>query len=279
MDYKAQHFNLAATLECGQTFRFAKDGDGYHVVAGRRRAFITQKGDLVKFRLSDKTDGAFWVRLFDLERDYGEIMGRLAESDAVLHKAARFAPGIRIMNQDPWETLVCFIISANNRIPMIMKVVSNIARRFGPLIGGDVHAMPSPEVLAGAALSDLAACKTGFRGRYILNAAGSVADGALTLRHDPGMNTDRLRQSLMSVKGVGAKIADCVMLFSLERREVFPVDVWIARAMRLLYFGGKDASLTDIAALAKDKFGENAGYANQLIFHYARTTALRQEVS
>ena len=278
---KTDFFDLGATLECGQFFRFVKESEGYWVLAGNRRVFISQNKDVVCFHDTSQTDFEnFWAHLFDFHRDYGTIIGDLAGRDPILEEAAAFAPGIRIMNQEPWETLVCFIISANNRIPMIMKVVDNIASRFGPqTVCGRGRAMPGPEVLAKAGAEELMACKTGFRAQYIINAAEKVlsSDEPFLVKDQnlPALSTEELRQRLIAIKGVGVKIADCVLLFSLGRREVFPIDVWIGRAMRRIYFGGAEAPLAEIQALAKERFGEHAGYANQLIFHYARMNKMQ----
>jgi len=232
----------------------------------KTQGVISCEDDYVRFHniSADEFEG-FWAEYFDLNRDYGAIIGDLAERDFVLREAAAFAPGIRIMNQDPWETLLCFIISANNRIPMIMKVVGNIAERFG-----EDNVLPGPEILAKAALDGLLACKAGFRAGYIINAAESVLSGNPILDADREISTDELRRRLMTIKGVGVKVADCVMLFGMGRREVFPVDVWIGRAVRRLYFNGADVPLAQIQAFARERFGEHAGYANQLLFHYAR---------
>jgi len=240
-------FDLGLTIECGQFFRYKKADGGYFIYAGDRRLFVRQ---------GDKPDG-FWAFFFDLDRDYNVIYEKLAENDPIMQRAIDFAPGIRIMNQDPWETLVCFIISANNRIPMIKKTVENIVSIFG---GGTNF--PSPDVLSGASPEELNACKTGFRSKYIIDAAKKFS----LLSPQFTIPTPELRKLLTTIDGVGNKVADCVMLFSMGRREVFPVDVWIGRAMQVLY--GVPPKETQV--FAKEKFGEYAGYANQLLFHYAR---------
>ena len=146
-----------------------------------------------------------------------------------------------------------------------MKAVDNIVRKLG-----DGLAMPGPDVLSKASLDELMSCKVGFRAKYILNAAENAIAGNLVLDGKTDITTEDLRRCLMKIKGVGVKVADCVMLFSYGRREVFPIDVWIGRIMRRLYFGGADVGLTEIQDFAKERFGEYAGYANQLLFHYAR---------
>jgi N-glycosylase/DNA lyase len=268
MTVNTDNFNLAATLECGQFFRYNKQGDGYNVRAGHREAFITQDGGKVTFHnISDNEYENFWADFFDFGRNYSEIINNLAGICPVMKKAAEFAPGIRLLNQDPWETLICFILSANNRIPMIMKAAEAIVSRFG---GGTGFPAPDAFIKTESVYDGLVGCKAGFRAKYIINAAEAVSSGNVEFDTEHAVPTVELRKRLMLIKGVGVKVADCVMLFSMGRREVFPVDVWIARAVRVLYHGGKEIPLDEIRSFAAEKFGGLAGYANQLLFHYAR---------
>ncbi len=184
-----------------------------------------------------------------------------------------FAPGIRILNQDRFECLISFIISQNNRIPMIKKVISNISKKYGKYIGSfegeEYYAFPKAEELAAADESGLMECRTGFRAKYIMDAVYKVLHGEISLEGDD-MDTDSLRDMLMTIKGVGPKVADCVMMFSFGRCETFPTDVWVKRIMSELYFGGKEASVKEIHEKAEECFGEFAGYAQQYLFNYAR---------
>jgi len=260
-------FDLEQTLESGQCFRFApSDSGGYHVIAGARTAGFAPDGAITN---------DFWTNYFDLNTDYDAIKSALSEDDPVMTEAISFAPGIRILKQDSWETLICFIISQNNRIPQIKRVVEKLCLMFGDAIDGtDSFAFPTAERLAEADVSDLLKTSAGFRARYIKDAAEKVSSGTIDLSHLDDLPSAQLKQELMGIVGVGEKVADCVMTFGFGRRSSFPVDVWIGRVMRKLYMGGRDASLKEIRLFAEDKWGGLAAYANQYLFHYARMNSI-----
>lgn len=261
-------FNIKEILECGQCFRFTKIFDNeYEIIAHGRKLRIIQHSDRVEFFNAGKQDFEdIWINYFDLNTDYDMIKQYLWDSDIVLRDAIEYAPGIRILNQDPWEALISFIISQNNRIPMIKQVIKNICARYG----GDGCFFPQAEQLSNAAACDLRALKTGFRDKYIIDAIQKVLSGEIDLYAMNGYETDRARDILMSIKGVGPKVADCVLLFSLGRREVFPTDVWVKRVMEHFYFGGNKTGIKNIQSLAYEKYGRFAGYAQQYLFYYAR---------
>lgn len=268
-------FVISQTLECGQCFRFEKiDEENYVVIAFGRILNIYQNGDEIVF--ADTTESDFkniWERYFDLDRNYMGIKLKISENDEILRKAVAYAPGIRILNQERFECLISFIISQNNRIPMIKKVISNISERFGKRIGEfngkEYYAFPAPIELAAADEAKLMECKTGFRAKYIMDAVEKVLNGQLDL-DDDNIDTDSLRKKLMEVKGVGPKVADCTMMFSFGRCETFPTDVWVKRIMSELYFNGDEVGIKEIHKKADECFGEYAGYAQQYLFNYAR---------
>ena len=222
-------FVISQTLECGQCFRFEMiDDENYVVIAFDRVLNIYQNGEEIVF--ADTTEDDFnniWRNYFDLDRDYMGIKLKISENDEVLKKAVEYAPGIRILNQDRFECLISFIISQNNRIPMIKKVIENISAKYGKYIGDfngkSYCSFPKPEELALADESGLMECKTGFRAKYIIDAVGRVLTG-LTELEDDGVDTETLRKRLMEIKGVGPKVADCVMMFSFGRCETFPTE-------------------------------------------------------
>jgi len=265
-------FDIEQTLESGQCFRFNRLGAGdYTLIAHGKVLHITQHGGEICFSpCSINEFEQTWQHYFDLKRDYAEIREILSVADPIMVEAVKFAPGIRMMNQDVWECLISFIISANNRIPMIKQVVKNISNRFGDDIIGDEHTFPTHTQLANATAEDFIACKAGFRGKYIVDAIQKVHTGQLDLGILSAKSTPDVKRELMSVNGVGAKVADCVMLFSCERREIFPIDVWIRRVVQELYFDGREVPLDELQGFARDKWGKHAGYANQFLFHYAR---------
>ena len=268
-------FVISQTLECGQCFRFEKiDEENYVVIAFGKILNIYQEGENIVFAdTTEKDFNEIWKGYFDLDRNYMAIKLKISENDEILRKAIAYAPGIRILNQDRFECLISFIISQNNRIPMIKKVIANISERFGKYIGEfggtKYYSFPTPEELSLAGEADLMECKTGVRAKYIMDAVERVLTGQTDLDKDD-MDTDCLRKSLMDIKGVGPKVADCAMMFSFGRCETFPTDVWVRRIMSELYFNGAEVSIKEIHQKAEECFGEYAGYAQQYLFNYAR---------
>jgi len=266
----ADSFDISQILECGQCFRFKKLKEyEYTIIAYKRVLHIEQKGkDIEFYPCSEQDFKSIWINYFDLNTDYSKIKQELSK-DAVLKKAIEYAPGIRILNQETWECLISFIISQNNRIPMIKQAVQNISKKYGDCIEDEFYAFPTLEQLINANEEDLKQCKTGFRATYILNACNMVKSGEVKLNEFDNMTTEEIRENLMTIKGVGPKISDCVLLFSQGRTEVFPTDVWIKRVMQYFYFD-KEVSIKEIHKLAYEKFGKLAGVAQQYLFNYAR---------
>jgi len=271
-------FDLGQTLECGQCFRFIKDDENsYTIIAyGRVLHVAFDKDTFVLHPCTLEEFENIWMDYFDLNTDYEEIRERLSASDPVLKEAAAFAPGIRILNQEPWECMISFIISQNKNIPGIQQIIKNISERYGDRIRDGIYAFPTPEQLGRATKEDLRACKTGFRDKYIMAATEAVLSGRISLDELISIDTDEARKLLMSIQGIGVKVSDCVLLYSLRHRDVFPTDVWVRRIMQYFYFSGaekndaKEASINEIHTLASSKFGNNSGLAQQYLFHYAR---------
>lgn len=268
-------FVISQILECGQCFRFEKiDDENYIVIAFNKLLNIYQDGKTIVFKNTNLEEFEnIWVKYFDLDRDYNYIKTKISENDEILQKAVEFAPGIRILNQDRFECLISFIISQNNRIPMIKKVISNISRKYGKYIGTfnneDYYAFPTVDELSVADEAGLMECRTGFRAKYIIDAVERVKKREIILENND-MATDDLRKMLMTIKGVGPKVADCTMMFSFGRCETFPTDVWVKRIMSELYFDGTEVNLKEIHNKAEELFGDFAGYAQQYLFNYAR---------
>lgn len=273
--YNADSFDIGQILECGQCFRFAKIEDyKYRIIAMQKILYIEQIGKDIKFYPCTKEDFEnIWIKYFDLNRNYSELKNLLSNDD-VLKNAINYASGIRILNQETWECLISFIISQNNRIPMIRQVVENISRKYGSCIDLDFYSFPTLEQLSTANEEELRECKTGFRAKYILNVIQMVKSGEVPLNKFNTMTTKDIRDNLMKVKGVGPKIADCVLLFSQSRTEVFPTDVWIKRVMQHFYFK-EETGIKEIHQYAYDKFGNLAGIAQQYLFNYARQEKIK----
>lgn len=253
-------FNLRDTLLCGQCFRFSENPDGsFKGVAFGRELLLAQKSDSIVFYCDEKDFSNIWVNYFDLSRDYGEIKAELSALHPVLEEAARFAPGIRILRQEPFEALISFIISQNNNIKRISGIVERLCTLCGNQIKEGVFAFPRVDTLARLNSEDLAPIRAGFRAKYIVDAAQKVKSGEVDLKSLESLDYDEAKKLLMKIKGVGPKVADCVLLYGLHRTEGFPMDVWMKRAMEKLFKG-----------VSPSDFGKYAGIAQQYIFHYAR---------
>jgi N-glycosylase/DNA lyase len=285
-------FDARQTFECGQAFRWnrAEDGAFTGVAFGRAvrvsfvpRAATPAEGDIVirtRGRAASVSEGAedrdraLWESYLDLKRDYGAIKRALAARDEAMARAVARGAGIRILRQEPWESLVSFILSQNNHIPRIKGCVERLCENFGERIdcadGGTAFAFPDIAALAALSAEDLAPCGLGYRAKYVVKTARRVMEngGAPWLDELRDAPLAEAEASLLSLCGVGAKVAACVLLFGLGRTEGFPVDVWTARAARAFY--GVDAK--DAAADAAARFGPYAGFAQQYLFHYMRKT-------
>ena len=252
-------FDLEQTLCCGQCFRWARTERGFFGIAmGKTLSLSLEKDGILFEGIKEREFHKIWVPYFDLEQDYGEIRRALSQVHPVLKEAAAYAPGIRILRQDPWETLCTFIISQNNNIPRIQGIISRLCACFGERCG-ETFLFPSPERLSTLSVEDLAPIRCGFRAKYLLDAARRVVSGQLPLEQLRKLPLPQARQELMSVYGVGKKVADCVLLYGLHRLDAFPLDVWMNRAMEVLF-----------PNIGPEDFGPFAGIAQQYIFHYSR---------
>lgn len=258
-----EHFDLANTLDCGQAFRWMVENNIWSGVAYNRflRLEKLQDGTVVLYDTDRETFDTLWREYFDLERDYDAIISAVS-SNEILKTASQFGKGIRVLNQEPWETLCSFIISQNNNIKRIKGIIKTLCESFGDKIEGG-YTFPTAEKIAKLSLEDLGVLRAGFRAKYILDAANKVSNGEINLSVLKNMTVDDARNELMRIKGVGPKVADCALLFSHRHITAFPKDVWIKRAMEVL-FGGE---------LPKEAM-PYAGIIQQYIFFYARETKL-----
>ena len=252
--------DLEQTLDCGQSFRWEKQDDGsFSGVAFGKYVNISLDGTDMIIKNAVTGDEKIWRDYFDLELDYGKIRGDISKLHPVLKDAARYAPGIRILRQEPYEALCTFIISQNNNIKRIKGIVARLCESFGDELQEGVYTFPTAERLAGLTPDDLAPLRAGFRNRYIIDSAKKVASHEVDLELCKTADYEAARAELMKIIGVGVKVADCTLLFGMHRVEAFPVDVWMKRAMEKLF---PDMTAND--------FGEYAGIAQQYIFHYSR---------
>lgn len=252
--------DLAQTLDCGQSFRWTEREDGsFEGIAFGKCVTVRLEENTLYIENADKADFEnIWYDYFDLSLDYGKIRKEISKIHPVLCEAAKYAPGIRILRQEPYEALCTFIISQNNNIKRIKGIVQRLCESFGEKIDGG-YAFPTAEKMSLLSPDDLAPLRAGFRNRYLIDAAKKAASGEVDLEKCRNCDYDEARAELMKITGVGVKVADCTLLFGLHRIEAFPVDVWMKRAMEKLFPNMKP-----------EDFGEYAGIAQQYIFHYSR---------
>lgn len=270
-----EDFNIKHIFECGQCFRWKQEeNESYTGVAKGKILNVEEKGDKIYLNNTNLEDfNNIWHDYFDLGTNYTEIKNKLKEMDEYLDKATDFGWGIRILKQDQWEMLISFIISSNNRIPMIQKAIDNLSKKFGKFIGEyngkEYYAFPTPQELSRASKEEIRACQTGFRDKYIKSTADAVANNNDNVYGYSMLDTEQCRKELLKFNGVGPKVCDCISLFGMQKYDTFPVDVWVKRVMQEFYVD-EDMSLPKIRAYALDKFGELAGFAQQYLFYYAR---------
>ena len=262
-----KNFIPAQVLDNGQCFRWSGDTNRYSGIAhGRQLELFLENNELTLKNVTLNEFESVWRDYFDLSRDYGELR-RLYSMDDTLNQAMAFSPGLRIMRQDPWETLVTFILSQNSNIPRIKGMVARLCENYGQVLqwdkntqDGNGFTFPAPEVLAPLSAGDLASVRSGYRAEYIIDAARRVADGRLNLSELQNMPSENVRTALMEIHGVGPKVADCVLLYGFGRVEHYPLDVWMKRVMASYYPNGFPEDLVC-----------TAGIAQQFLFHYIRT--------
>ena len=254
-------FDLTQTLDCGQAFRWSKDTNGVWsgIAFGRQIKLYEQDGDIVICGATKDDFNAIWKDYFDLDRDYDAVIKEVSR-DATVAKAAAYSGGIRLLNQEPWEALCSFIISQNNNIPRIKGIIERLCENFGEKTNGG-YTFPSAKVIAKLEVDDLSVIRSGFRAKYILDAAQKVAFGEIDLDALKRTDYDTARQVLMRIKGVGPKVADCVLLYGLCHKNAFPRDVWINRALAQMF----DGNIPDCTK-------QYGGIVQQYIFHYIRNT-------
>lgn len=270
-------FDIKETLECGQCFHFTKiDEYEYGISAFGRLLHIYQdENGIVLFDTTKAEFNNLWKKYFDLDMDYGKIKDYLVRLDDKLTTAIEAMGGVRILNQEFYETLMSFIISQNKQIPHIKQIVAAISKEYGNYLGeikeNEFYTFPDPKTLyENADIEAYKKLKTGFRAPYLLDATQKVYEGLIHEEKLRNISANECIDTLQMIKGVGNKVASCVALFSLGHREAFPVDVWIKRMMEQMYFDGVDTKKEVIEKFAKEKYGEYGGYAQQYIFYYGR---------
>lgn len=250
--------SLLQTLEGGQAFRWAHEGNIFSGFAKNRFLRVRQENNGITLLDVEEDDVPLWLGYFDCDTDYNGIIKQFS-SDEILKKASEANRGLRILRQEPFETLISFIISQNNNIPRIKGIVSRLCESFGEKCG-DGYLFPTIEKLASLSEEDLAPLRAGFRNRYILDAARKTMDKTVDLEKIYEMTYDEGKCELKKIVGVGDKVADCVLLFAYHKTEAFPMDVWIKRIVAEHYPDGLPECM-----------GEYKGIAQQYLFEYFRT--------
>ena len=256
--------DIELCIFCGQAFRWKKNDDGsYHGIVDGKITDIEQNGNEIIFKNTLAEDfEELWKDYFDIDSDY-ENYCRLLSADENIKKACEEYYGIRILRQKPWEALCSFIISQNNNIPRIMGIIDRLCETFGEKIGENDYAFPTYESLKNVTAEELAPLRAGFRNKYIVDAVEKLCSGEIDLEKIKTMPIEEARLELMKIKGVGAKVAECTLLYGFGRNEAFPVDVWVKKIMAEMYPEGLPECCKDIE-----------GIAQQYLFHWRRNSDL-----
>ena len=263
-------FSLRHTFDCGQCFRFNEDERGHFTGVAFKKAveIYEENGEIIFLNVTKEEFLLYWVNFLDLERDYGEIKKSLS-NDLIIKKAIAYGDGIRILKQEFFECLISFIISQQNNIPKIKKAVEGFSELFGERMeynGKVFYTFPDPYAVKDITAEDLAPLKIGYRDKYIINAIEKVVKGEITYEILNSLPYEDAKKLLLTINGVGEKVANCVLLFSLLKFEAFPVDTWIKKAMEGLY----SLKVKDIPDYTRINFGKYSGFAQQYIFYYIR---------
>jgi len=271
-----EYFNIVDTLNCGQIFRFRAFDDGFLVFSKDKACFLRQNNGVISITVNEDDENYFY-RFFDLDRDYKKI-NDFAKSDGVeiVKKSAELGKGIRILNQDAEEMLFSFVISQNNNIPRIKKSIEFLCREFGrkkTFMGVEYRSFPTANELVGAELSQLKEAGLGYRAEYISGLACKIASG-YSVESLKNFNTDDLRAELISLKGIGEKVANCVLLFGFNRYDSFPVDTWIEKVYKEDFLG-EFTSRHKITAFFMERYKDYAGLIQQYLFYYKRSLEKR----
>jgi N-glycosylase/DNA lyase len=280
LTFPVKDYDLAATLSSGQAFRWRKDRANWVGVIGRHWLRLRSDQFSITAETAEPlTDWSWLTDYLQLDLDLTALVLTFPD-DEPMRAAMNACRGLRLLRQDPWECLASFILSSTKQIIQIQQIISLLCARFGePLLAPPAfvpaYAFPTASRLARATEAELRACKMGFRAPYLLATARTIASGKFDPARLRQLPIDIARNELMQLPGVGRKIADCVLLFAYGFPAAFPVDVWIGKALRQLYFPRRRVKLPRLQRFAANHFGPNAGYAQQYLFHYMRVKMTR----
>ena len=271
-------FDLVHIFECGQCFRWYKNDDESYTGVIKYGVLNVKKinNDIYFKGFLDCDIKDVIYDYFDLENDYSKIKKEFGKIDCNLKEATKFGSGIRILRQDLWEMVISYIISSNNNIPRIKKIINEISKKYGKKItwnNNDYYLFPTVNELSIASKEDLRTLGTGFRDKYIFETTNLIKNKVIDLNKLKELSTIDARNVIKQGSGIGDKVADCILLFGMHRFDVFPVDVWVRRVMNELYIHNKDENNVkkeEIIDFASKKFGDKMGLAQQYLFYYRR---------
>ncbi len=278
---KPKTFNLKDIFECGQCFRWNEQDDGSYTGIWKENVVnVKKEGEDYIFTGICKSGNLEEEikEYFDFNRDYEKLKKELSKIDDYMKESIKYGKGIRILNQDLWETIISFIISANNNIPRIKGIIERLSEKYGKKIecrGKKYYTFPTPEELKDVTVEEYRKLGLGFRDIRLYETTKMILERKVDLKElEENSNTIEVREKLLTLSGVGPKVADCILLFStLKRFEVFPIDVWVRRVMNDLYIKNEDETKVNkkqIEKMAQDKFGNLAGLAQQYLFNYRK---------
>lgn len=271
-----KNFIPSHIFENGQCFRWSKTDLGTYIIVAKNRVveIEVRDRDLIIHNSNLDDFENIWIKYFDLERDYGELKLSLKKYDH-LGQAIEFGNGLRMLNQDPFEMIISFIISSNNRIPMIKKAINSISENFGECTlykGNKYYFFPSLDKLYSVTQEEFRNCSVGFRDKYLFNTMKLISEN--DIKRIMLLSDDECHKELQKFPGVGSKVSDCIMLFSMGKYSAFPVDVWVKRAMMKFYVA-PDTSLKKIRDFGRGLFNELSGFAQQYLFYYVRENNIK----
>lgn len=274
LKFKVKCFNLKYTLECGQCFRWKKVEENRYIGVIKDRVIdICQEKDILYVRSNKEENLEEVVRnYFDLDKDYDKIEKEISKIDNNIYTSVQNTSGLRLLNQDLFETIISYIISANNNIKRISKSVDKLSEMFGEKIeyeNNTYYLFPTLDKLKEASVEQLLSAGVGFRAKYIKDTVRKLSEEKNMLEKISLSSEEKAREILLSFSGVGPKVAGCILLFALQKSDVFPIDVWVKRVMEKLYFK-QNVSMKEIAKYAENNFKENAGIVQQHLFYNVR---------
>lgn len=268
-------FSIEQIADSGQAFRWEKIKENHYLwIAHGKLIDVEQVNDDIHIKgINSHEYDETWKNYFDLERDYQALLKLFASKDEHLKAATSYGQGVRILNQDLWEMIITFIISGNNNIPRIKSAIEKISATYGELIemrdGKSYYAFPSPHALSQASIEDLRALGLGYRDKYIYKTTQLILEGEVDLSSISSLETDKAREALKMLPGIGNKVADCILLFACGKTDVFPVDTWVKKILEQYYHVEKTTPKA-VYEFAHSYFGQDCGIAQQYLFYYIR---------